>query len=63
MANAAQSTGGARHTLSWRRALVLAQSALSIVLLCGSAVLSRSLIRLMSVDPGFSVEDRYGGDQ
>jgi predicted permease len=59
MANAAHGAGGARHTLSWRRVLVVAQSALSIVLLCGSAVLSRSLIRLMSVDPGFSVEDRY----
>jgi predicted permease len=59
LANTAQTTGSARHTLRWRRALVVAQTALSIVLLCASAVLSRSLIRLMHVDPGFSVEDRY----
>jgi predicted permease len=50
---------GFRRTLRWRRALVVAQTALSIVLLCGSAVLSRSLIRLMSVDPGFRVDDLY----
>ena len=55
----AQIQAGVRQTLHWRRALVVAQAALSVVLLCGSAVLSRSLIRLMSVDPGFAADDLY----
>ncbi len=45
--------------LHWRRILVAAQVSLSIVLLCASAVLSRSLIALMAVDPGFPVENLY----
>lgn len=56
---AAHIQAGARRTMRWRRVLVVAQAALSIVLFCGSAVLSRSLIRLMSVDPGFSVDNLY----
>jgi predicted permease len=56
---ATQAAFRARHTSGWRGVLVLAQSALSIVLLCSSAVLSRSLIRLMSVDPGFPIEGLY----
>lgn len=50
---------GVGQTLHWRRALVIVQAALSVVLLCGSALLSRSLVRLMSVDPGYSVDRLY----
>ncbi|MFB3904618.1 MAG: ADOP family duplicated permease [Acidobacteriota bacterium] len=50
---------GRRPGFHWRRVLVAAQIALSIVLLCASAVLSRSLIKLMRVDTGFPVENLY----
>ena len=51
--------GGSPRVLHWRRGMVVAQVALSLVLLCGSLVLSRSLVRLMSVDPGFVADNLY----
>lgn len=51
--------GGSPRALHWRRGMVVAQVALSLVLLCGSLVLSRSLVRLMSVDPGFAADNLY----
>jgi len=51
--------GGHPRALLWRRGLVVTQVALSLVLLCASAVLSRSLMNLMSVDPGFSTDNLY----
>jgi predicted permease len=51
--------GGHPRALLWRRGLVITQVALSLVLLCASVVLSRSLMNLMSVDPGFSTDNLY----
>jgi len=51
--------GGHPRALHWRRGLVVAQVSLSLVLLCASVALSRSLIHLMAVDPGFSVDNLY----
>jgi len=51
--------GGSPRALHWRRGMVVAQTALSLLLLCGSLVLSRSLVRLMSVDPGFVTDNLY----
>lgn len=51
--------GGSPRALLWRRGMVVAQVALSLMLLCGSLVLSRSLVRLMSVDPGFVADSLY----
>ena len=40
-----------------RRLMVLAQVGLSAALLCGCALLTRSLVGLMSVDPGFDTKN------
>ena len=44
---------GARSALGLRRSLVILQVALSIAIFCTSALLSRSLFNVLSVDPGF----------
>ena len=46
-------SGGGRLVL--RRAVVVAQVTLSAALLCGAALLTRSLVGLMLIDPGFDV--------
>jgi predicted permease len=51
-------TGHARSS-PWRRGLLVTQAALSLVLFCSSVLLSRSLINLMAVDPGFSVGNLF----
>jgi predicted permease len=46
-----------RHALSLRAALVVAQVSLAFMLLIGSGLLTRSFMRLMTVDPGFRAEN------
>jgi putative ABC transport system permease protein len=46
---------GARHTRA-RNALIIAQVALTLVLLVGAGLLGRSFQRLLTVDPGFRTE-------
>ena len=48
---------GGRTSERIRQGLVIAQVALTIVLLVGAGLLARSFINVMSVDPGFTVED------
>jgi predicted permease len=46
-----------KHTLSLRAALVVTQVSLAFMLLIGSGLLTRSFMRLMTVDPGFRAEN------
>lgn len=50
-----QAGGGGAERM--RRALVVGQLALTLVLLVGAALLGRSLLGLLSVDPGYRTED------
>lgn len=45
---------GAARTLTWRNALVIGQVAMTVVLLCGGALLLRSFVRLAGVDLGYA---------
>jgi putative ABC transport system permease protein len=51
--DAARGTTGGRSMLRLRGALVVAQTALALMLLVGAALLMNSLVRLARVDPGF----------
>jgi predicted permease len=51
--------GGAPRATHWRRGMVILQISFSLILLCASALLCRSLINLLSVNPGFSVDNLY----
>jgi putative ABC transport system permease protein len=46
------STGGVRHN-RWRTMLVVAELALSVILLAGAGLMLKSVYRLIAVDPGF----------
>jgi putative ABC transport system permease protein len=51
--NTSQTVGGARNTLRLRSVLIVAEIAISAMLLVSSGVIMRSLLELQGVDPGF----------
>ncbi|GMV23013.1 MAG: ABC transporter permease [Acidimicrobiia bacterium] len=57
LAEQGRSGGGGRRQARVREGLIVAQVALTLVLLSAAALLGRSLVGVMSVDPGFSLDD------
>jgi putative ABC transport system permease protein len=57
----AESRGPSRRTGRLRNGLVVAEVALSLVLLSGAALLGRSLLNLLAVDPGIEPEQVLAG--
>ena len=49
---------GSRASERTRRSLVIAQVAMAVVLLVGGGLLTRSFVRIMSVEPGFRAADQ-----
>jgi predicted permease len=45
------------HGRRFRRGIVISEVALSLLLLCAAGLLAKSLVRLLSVDPGFRPEN------
>jgi predicted permease len=48
---------GSRRSVRWRRGLVVGQVALSVVVLAAAGLFTRSLQRLLNIDPGFEVRN------
>ena len=57
LARAGGTSSGSRGAERTRRALVVGQLALALVLLVGAALLGRSLLGLLSLDPGYRTEN------
>jgi putative ABC transport system permease protein len=53
----ARSATGGRSRQRWQAALVVAQTALAVVLLVGAGLLIRGFLRLHEVDPGFETKN------
>ena len=56
LAQSQRTQGGAGSSYQIRSTLVVAQVAITLVLLVGAGLLARSFLRLMQVDPGFRTE-------
>ena len=57
IADSTRSGTGGRRQLRVREGLIVTQVALALVLISGAALLGRSLYSVLSVDPGYSLED------
>jgi predicted permease len=56
LADGGRSQAGGASTQRVGRTIVTAQMALTVILLVGAALLGRSLLRVLSIDPGFRTE-------
>ena len=57
LSDSTRSGTGGRRQMRVREGLIVTQVALALVLVSGAALLGRSLYSVLSVDPGFSLED------
>jgi predicted permease len=57
LSDSSRTGSGSRRQMRGREALIVAQVALTMVLLAGAALLGRSFLHALSVDPGFRVGD------
>ncbi|HUR21168.1 MAG TPA: ABC transporter permease [Vicinamibacterales bacterium] len=57
LSDSTRSGTGGRRQMRVREGLIVTQVALALVLVSGAALLGRSLYSVMSVDPGYSLED------
>ena len=57
LAQGARAGTGGRRSLYVRQSLVVAQVALTLVLLAGAGLLARSFVKLLDVNPGFTLDD------
>ncbi len=56
LAQGSRAEAGTTHSHRFGRALVSAQVSITLVLLVGAGLLGRSLLRVLSIDPGFRTE-------
>lgn len=57
LSTAQRGNSGGRRDLVGRELLIVTETALTVVLLAGAALLGASFLRVLAVDPGFSVEN------
>jgi predicted permease len=57
LSQSGRTQAGGRASIGLRRVLVVAQVAMTLVLLVGAALLGRSLVQLLRIDPGFLTEN------
>jgi predicted permease len=57
LAEGSRAGTGGRRSLFVRQTLVVAQVALTLVLLAGAGLLARSFVKLLDVNPGYSLEE------
>ena len=51
------SVGGGAPRLRWGRTMIVVQTALSLLLVTGAGLLTRTILKLRQVDPGYDVEN------
>jgi putative ABC transport system permease protein len=57
LSTAQRGNSGGRRDLAGRELLIVIQTALTVVLLSGAALLGASFMRVLAVDPGFRIDD------
>lgn len=62
LADSTRTGSGSRRQIRMREALIVTQVALTLVLLAGAGLLGRSMSRVLSMDPGYRLDDALIAD-